>query len=139
MSDQTDVTTPEAPAVAPAADPAPVAEAPAAPALSIVPTPPPVAGEPPQDPDLLGTLSPEEIGNLTALRQRTGQLTMELGNIEIRKARIVSSLFQMEEQAQGILQNVGKRLNVPEGTQYQVLPDGSVRKVGLPPPPVPAP
>jgi hypothetical protein len=89
--------------------------------------PPEVAGEVPQDPDILGALEPAEMATLSGLRQRSGQVTMEIGTMEVRKARLLGNLAEMEEQAQGVIQKAGARLGVKDGQQFQVLPDGRVR------------
>ena len=96
------------------------------------PVAPAVAGDPPQDPDIAGSLTPAEMGGLSSLRQRMAQLTNEIGQMEIRKARMLAMLSKMEDQAQGIVQAVGKRLDVPEGQQFQILPDGRLRVVKVP-------
>ena len=105
-------------------------------AAPATPTPPPVVGEPPQDPDVVGSLTPAEMGGLSGLRQRMSQITNEIGQAEVRKARMLAMLSEMEEQAQGLIQAVGKRLNIPEGQQFQILPDGRLRVIKVPTQPV---
>ncbi len=135
MADQ--IETPSA-APVPAAPAVPVDVA-AALKAAVAQAAPPVAGETPQDPDVIGALTAEELGNISSLRQRTMSITTEIGSMEVRKARMLGVLSEMEEAAQRVVQGAGKRLGVPDGQQFQVLPDGRIRKVGAPPaPPAPA-
>jgi hypothetical protein len=101
--------------------------------VAATPPAPPVAGDPPQDPDIIGSLTPAEMGALTSIRQRSAQITNEIGQGVIRQARMLAMCSEMEEQAQGVIQGVGKRLNVPEGQQFQILPDGRLRSLKFPP------
>jgi len=89
--------------------------------------PPEVAGEVAQDPDILGALEPAEMAQLSGLRQRSSQTTMEIGTMEVRKARLLAVLAEMESQAQSVIQNAGARLGIKDGQQFQVLPDGRIR------------
>ena len=90
-------------------------------------TPPEVAGEAPQDPDIAGTLTPDEMGKLVALRQKGSQITVEIGNLELRKARLINSIGDIEQQGQVMLNEVAARMGLAEGTPWQVLPDGRAR------------
>lgn len=90
-------------------------------------TPPEVSGEEPQDPNIVGALSQEEMAKLQMLRQRGSQLTMEIGTLELRKTRILGSVAEVEGQGQELLNAVAKRLGIPDGQQWQVMPDGRAR------------
>jgi len=82
------------------------------------------------------SLTPQEVQAINTLRQRGSQVTMEIGNLEIRKARLLSSMSALEEQAQAILMEAGKRLGIPDGQPWHVNPDGTIRLVpgqGIPP------
>lgn len=98
--------------------------------------PPEVTGEQPaKDPSVVGTLTQQEVQVLSALRQQGNQVTLEIGNLEVRKARLLGNLSNLEAQAQSLLNEAGKRLGVPEGQPWHVTPDGTVRLVpgqGLP-------
>lgn len=90
---------------------------------------PEVAGEPetPVDPSIMGKIDPQEQAHLGFLRQRVDQITMEIGQTEIRKARLLGSLDSTEQQAQQVLAGVAKRLGIAEGTPCQISPDGVIR------------
>ena len=90
---------------------------------------PEVAGEPPADPNLIGHLDPGEMGQIAGLRQQGTQITLEIGNIEVRKARLLGALEQAEKRAQAVMDGALKRLGVPDGTPVHVAADGSVRKM----------
>lgn len=102
--------------------------------------PPEVAGETPQDPNIVGSLTPQEMAMLQRTRAQNNQLVNEIGNIEVRKARLLGTLSEMEERVNQIIQEAGKRLGLKDGVQFQVLPDGRVRAVPAVavPPPVPS-
>jgi hypothetical protein len=61
-------------------------------------------------------------------RYRTGgeDCLREIGQIEIRKARLIGSYGQLEQASQTKLQEVGKTLGIDEGVAWSVQPDGSV-------------
>jgi hypothetical protein len=88
---------------------------------------PEVAGETQQDPDIVGTLNPEEMAQLMMLRQKGSQITLEIGSLEIRKARLLGSLMENEEYGQRLLNTAAQRLGIAEGQPWQVLPDGRAR------------
>lgn len=106
---------------------APVMVAPDAP-----PEPPPVAGEQPpveeaKDPAVVGALEPNEISNLNRLRSTSQNLTMELGKLVIRGARLLGDMDGLEKQSEALLAVVGKRIGIPEGIPWQVSMNGDVR------------
>ena len=89
---------------------------------------------PAADPNLLGTLEAGEMGVLTALQQQGRAIMLRIGELEVEKARMLGQLSNLEQQNQQHLQGVGKRLNIPQGVQWQVTNDGKVIKVGQPTP-----
>lgn len=93
---------------------------------------PEVAGEKPQDPNVVGSVLPDEQARLVSFRQQMTQLQMEIGALEIRKARMLGAMSNMEEQAQVVLNGIGNRLNVPQGQHWQILPDSRVVLVNNP-------
>lgn len=90
---------------------------------------PEVAGETPQDPDIVGTATPEEMALLTGLRQKGNQMSNEIGNLEIQKARLIGAVAQVEAQGNQVLQGISSRLGLTPEQQWQLLPDGRVRIV----------
>jgi hypothetical protein len=88
---------------------------------------PEVVGDAPQDSDVVGALTPEEMAHLQELRQKGGQITMEIGNLELRKARLLGTMADIEGRGQGLLDAAAQRLGIPNGQPWQVLPDGRAR------------
>jgi hypothetical protein len=72
------------------------------------------------------TLAEEELQILSRYRTAGEDVLREIGQIEIRKARLIGSFGQLETASQTKLQEVGKRLGIPEGAPWSVQPDGSV-------------
>lgn len=68
----------------------------------------------------------EEITMLSRYRSAGEDCVKELGQLEIRKARIMASYGQLEQASQAKLMEIGKRLNIAEGTAWTVNPDGAV-------------
>ena len=68
----------------------------------------------------------EEIAMLGRFRSAGEDCVKELGQLEIRKARIMASYGQLEQASQSKLMEIGKRLNIAEGTAWTVKPDGGV-------------
>ena len=68
----------------------------------------------------------EEITMLSRYRSAGEDCVKELGQLEIRKARIMASYGQLEQASQAKLMEIGKRLNIEEGTAWTVNPDGAV-------------
>lgn len=66
------------------------------------------------------------VQQLNSFKQAIRDIINEVGNIEIRKARLIGSLGEIESRAQQLLSEEGKRLGIPEGTAWQVTPEGKV-------------
>ena len=77
------------------------------------------------DPENL-TVPAEELEILNRYRVAGEDCIKELGNMEIRKARIIASYGQLEQASQQKLMQIGKDLGIAEGTGWSVNPDGSV-------------
>lgn len=80
----------------------------------------------------LGDVQAETIQQLNSLRQAAKDIANEIGQMEIRKARLIGSLGDIENKAQELLTAEGKRLGVPEGTAWQVTPEGKAITVNQP-------
>tara|TARA_X000000950_G_scaffold289169_2_gene410429 strand:- start:1989 stop:2432 length:444 start_codon:yes stop_codon:yes gene_type:complete len=72
------------------------------------------------------TVPAEELEILNRYRVAGEDCIKELGNMEIRKARIIASYGQLEQASQQKLMQIGKDLGIAEGTGWSVNPDGSV-------------
>lgn len=84
-------------------------------------------------PPVLGTLEPGEVTALQQLRQQSENLVREVGNAEVRKARLLGNLQTAENRAQQLLQVIGTRLGIPDGTPWSVTSEGKAILANLPP------
>ena len=71
-------------------------------------------------------LTSEETQTLTQLKRQAQEIIHEIGQIEVRKSQRLSSLADLEEQAQMILNSAAERLNIPKGTSWQTTPTGEI-------------
>lgn len=78
----------------------------------------------------VGELTVGEMRLIQTLRQNADALVREIGNLEVRKAQLLNQLNQIEQQGQSVLNGAAKRLNIPNGETWQVMPDGKVRRTG---------
>ena len=83
----------------------------------------------PNQPQVVGQLTEEEITAIADLRATASKLLAEVGQIELRKNRILMTLERNEQQAQAILVGARDRLEIPEGTPWQVQEDGQILAV----------
>lgn len=73
-----------------------------------------------------GNVDTAVLQQLNSLKKAAQDVTTEVGNIEVRKARLIGSLGEIESRAQHLLTEEGKRLGIPEGTAWQVTGEGEV-------------
>ena len=114
-------------------------DAPTAPPLAAVPDPPPDQGPPPTpedaperppvDPSILGPLLPAELQTLMGMQQRLNGVATEIGHLEVRKAKLLGTVEQIEKQVQEGMEGVSERLQIPKGTVWTVGQDGMARLV----------
>jgi hypothetical protein len=71
-------------------------------------------------------LSPEEIQQITKMHRDAQELVQQIGQAEVRKARLLASLSEVEEKAQAIMNAASARLGIAPGTPWQTTPDGKV-------------
>lgn len=95
----------------------------------MIDTPPEVANVQNEDPTVRGKLTDAESMALGQLRRQGQQTQMQIGEVEIHKARLLGNMADLESQAQRIMTEAGKRLGIPDGTPWSVSPDGVVRIV----------
>ena len=96
--------------------------------------PPPVAGETFPNPNIVGALTQPEMEGFANLRKVGNNLLIRIGSLEALKARVLGELGVNEEQIELLLQGVSKRLGIPDGQKYQILPDGKIMAAGAIPP-----
>ena len=82
--------------------------------------------ETPTDPNLLGELPPEQANEINMLRQVANTMTMELGQFEIRKARTLNNIGEIEQKLQAIVDRVKTTFEIDDAVTWQVTPEGKV-------------
>ena len=81
------------------------------------------------EPQVVGNLTEEETASISQLRQNATQLLNNLGQLELRRSRLVAQIEQNELQAQQVLLGARDRLEIPEGAPWQVQEDGQILAV----------
>lgn len=84
-------------------------------------------------------LSPEEVTALTQMHHQAQEIVQQIGQAEVRKARMLASLSEIEERAQGLMNAAASRLGITPGTPWQMAPDGTVVILPTPNQAAPAP
>ena len=82
-----------------------------------------------QDPSVVGRMEEAESNAVNNLRRQANAVISEIGQLEVRKARMLGTLGAIEAEAQKVMNAVAQRLGIPEGQPWQASPDGSVRVV----------
>lgn len=85
------------------------------------------------EPAIIGDLLPQELQQLTNLRQQSEQIVHQIGLNRVAEQRLMQQLQGAERQAQVVLNQTGDRLGIPDGTAWQVTGDGKAIFVGPPP------
>lgn len=83
----------------------------------------------PDDQAFDGSLNESESLAISSLRRRGQQIQMQIGEIEINKAKLLGGLADLENQAQRVLSEAGRRLGIPDGVPWVVSMDGKVKIV----------
>lgn len=71
-------------------------------------------------------LTDDENKQITGLHRQAQEIVHAIGQTEVRKAKLLSQLADVEEQAQGVMNSVGARLELPQGVPWHITPDGNV-------------
>ena len=74
----------------------------------------------------VGNLNEEETTAIARHRQLASELLNQVGQLEVRKARLLALIERNEAGAQKVLSEVATRLEIAEGATWQVQADGSV-------------
>lgn len=83
-------------------------------------------------------ISEEKAAQLQDFQARAQQLVLEIGKLEVAKVRKIGELSVVENSSQVMIREIKEQFAIPDGTSWQVLPDGSIKIVGGdPPPPLP--
>jgi hypothetical protein len=83
-------------------------------------------------PQVYGQLPTEVNNTVIQIRTKTQGLLLELGRLDVQRAVMVSQYNQLEAQLQGLLKIEAQRLGIPDGTTWQLTPEGLA--LGVPAP-----
>lgn len=76
--------------------------------------------------DIAKKLTEDETKEITTLHRQAQELVHSIGQTEVRKAKLLSQLSDVEERAQGVMNSVGARLGLPQGVPWHITPEGNV-------------
>lgn len=79
------------------------------------------------DPLIAGELLAEEGALLRSLRDQMNGYLLEIGQLEVAKARLLGAIQQTEQRANHSMKQIGQRLELPENSKWQITPDNKVR------------
>ena len=71
-------------------------------------------------------LTSDEVTTVTKLHRDAQEIVQQIGQAEVRKARLLASLSEIEEKAQALMNAAASRLGIEPGTPWQMTPDGTV-------------
>ena len=105
---------------------------PETPDAAATPEAPPAEAQAPTDPSVIGRMTPEEHNGMMKIRAESQQLLAKVGEHELLKLRIMARVEELDEQGQGLIAGVTKRLGLEAGTQWHGMQDGTIRLVNRP-------
>lgn len=73
---------------------------------------------------IFGELTPVEQEGLRRFRATSDELVRRIGLNRVEEARLLGQLNLVERQATSSLQEIGKRLGIPDGTAWSVTGNG---------------
>lgn len=76
-----------------------------------------------------GSLDEGELNQIKQLRQQAEQNLAEIGRLEVRKARIVEALSDIEGKAQAVLDGAVLRIGINKAEPWQITADGKIHVV----------
>ena len=87
------------------------------------------------DPNFIGQLSEQETTEINMCRQIGNNLTMELGQLEIQKARTLGRVNEVEAKLNTIVEGLKTRFELTDEDVWQVTPEGALLKTNEQAPP----
>ena len=76
--------------------------------------------------DVAKKLTDDESKEITGLHRQAQELVHAIGQTEVRKAKLLTQLSDVEEKAQVVMNSVGARLGLPQGVPWHITPDGNI-------------
>jgi len=86
-----------------------------------------------QTPEPIGVLEPSEMQLLDSLRKSSQRIVLEVGQLEVRKARLMGMLSDVDEKAQKVMENAARRFGIDpdENQQWSITPEGKMFITGV--------
>lgn len=75
-------------------------------------------------------IDPEINKRISAFRAAANTHRVEIGQLEIRKFQLLTTIAEIERQAQGLMKHELERIGIPEGAQWGLRDDGTVVLAG---------
>jgi len=85
---------------------------------------PSVPSPAPAKPKAYGKISEATSGKISAMRNRTSDLLVEIGRMEVRKAALIRELHGIDAEASAIIAEEAVRLGVPNGSAWRIDAEG---------------
>lgn len=82
------------------------------------------------DTRIIGDLTVSEVRALEDVQARMDAALRRIGELEVERHRLVSSVGSIEVESTRVLEVIAARLGIPAGTAWSVGRDGTVRGVG---------
>lgn len=79
--------------------------------------------------EVLGELTDEEVALLTKLQAEADLRYNQIGQLEVRKAMLISEIGAAERKGQQAMYSISERLEIPQGTRWQIDKDKKVFKL----------
>lgn len=73
------------------------------------------------DPAIVGNLTEAELQWMVQHSQRHANLLQQIGFAEVQKFKMMAEVDQLERGQQGFLREIGSRLQIPEGVQWDIV------------------
>jgi hypothetical protein len=71
-------------------------------------------------------MNEDEVKILSDLHKRAQEIVFTIGQTEVRKDTLLGQLREINRTAQGKMDAAAERLGIPQGTPWQMMPDGTI-------------
>jgi len=86
----------------------------------------------PEDPRIKGYLAPPTMKLMQSLQKAAQDVVQEIGMCEVRKARLLSNLAEIEGRIESAVSGEAQKMGIPEGAPFQMGPNGAILEMGPP-------
>lgn len=78
----------------------------------------------------VGELTEQAKMALSTIQTNQNNITLQIGQLEIRKGQLMTEFNKLQEQARRILNSEALRMGIPDGTSWQITPEGKALLMG---------